>query len=76
MILADKLSAELKIDYMDLYEKTNKYHFDTRLISYREDKRLPKVFSEKDIYFLACVALEYLKDKGIDSPLDIDKLKK
>lgn len=67
MFITDKLSTELGVNYMDLFEKSNEYNH-SKNREYREDTRLHRVFLEKEIDFLACIALEYLKDKNIDSP--------
>ena len=61
MFVADKLSIELSVNYMELFTKSNEYHHSSALRTVREDVRLKKVFSENEVNFLACVALEYLK---------------
>lgn len=66
MFITDKLSTELNVNYMDLFNKTNEYnHSENR--KFREDVRLHRVFLEKEIDFLACFALEFLKENNIDS---------
>lgn len=64
MFVADKLSIELSVNYMELFTKSNEYHHSSALRTVREDVRLKKVFSENEVNFLACVALEYLKQNN------------
>ncbi|MDA3809621.1 MAG: hypothetical protein PF518_04740 [Spirochaetaceae bacterium] len=73
MFVIDRLSTEMKINYMDLFSKSNEYNHSENK-KYKEDHRLHRVFLEKEIDFLACVALEYLKDKSFDDLKDLKKL--
>ena len=66
MFITDKLSTELNVNYMELFNKSNEYNHSENK-KYREDVRLHRVFLDKEIDFLACFALEYLKEQGIDS---------
>ena len=66
MFVIDKLSTELNVNYMELFNKSNEYNHSENK-KYREDVRLHRVFLDKEIDFLACFALEYLKEQGIDS---------
>lgn len=66
MFVVDKLSTELNVNYIDLFNKSNEYNHSENK-KYREDMRLHRVFLDKEIDFLACFALEYLKEQGIDS---------
>jgi len=61
MYVLDRLSTEMKINYMDLFGKTYTYHAGTG------DKSVlvRNVFTCNERDFLACVALEYLKGKDI-----------
>lgn len=67
MLITDKLSTELNVNYMDLFNKSNEYNHSVNK-KIREDTRLHNIFNENEIDFLACFALEYLKQSGIDSP--------
>lgn len=63
MFVIDRLSTRMKIDYMALYHKTINYHH-AKYVYLREDLRAKIIFSEKERNFLACFALEYLKQQG------------
>lgn len=64
MFIVDKLSTELKVNYIDLFNKSNEYQY-AKNKKFREDVRLHKIFQDKEIDLLACMALEYLKQNGI-----------
>lgn len=63
MITIDRLSGEMGINYMTLYQKTNIYHGSTT-IGIKPSDRVKNVFTENERNFLACFALEYLKRNG------------
>lgn len=73
MIIVDRLSTELDINYMDLFNKANKYNsIENKKI--REDIRVHKIFKEKEVDFLACYALEFLKENGINDGQEMNNI--
>lgn len=66
MFITDKLSTELGVNYIDLFNKLNEYN-NSENKKHREDIRLEHIFNHNEQKFLACYALEFLKQNGIDN---------